>query len=253
MRKMLEDLRTIPPFDDLSEDILRLVEPMFERFTCPAGAVIFEQGEPAMYLYLLLSGSVTLRYKPYDGPTINLTQVAVGGVFGWSAVVGNPSYTSGTVAKEDVETIRIRGSKLRGLVVHHPAAGRVILDKLAGKVSNRWKDANRQVRDILEEAISAEKEKGTKVMATPRDPAKEIQPPLGGGMIAVQVFPGIFKAQPLHNQPIPAKLGGHFFFQPVVGKQDNFQTGIQEGGHYRGLQEINDSQAVVSADKYFFW
>lgn len=175
MRKMLEDLRTIPPFDDLSEDILRLVEPMFERFTCPAGAVIFEQGEPAMYLYLLLSGSVTLRYKPYDGPTINLTQVAVGGVFGWSAVVGNPSYTSGTVAKEDVETIRIRGSKLRGLVVHHPAAGRVILDKLAGKVSNRWKDANRQVRDILEEAISAEKEKGTKVMATPRDPAKEIQ------------------------------------------------------------------------------
>jgi CRP-like cAMP-binding protein len=175
MKEMLEELRTLPPFEDLSEEVLRLVEPLFERYTCPAGTVIFEQGDPAVYLYLLLRGTVTIQYKPYDGPVINLNQVPAGGVFGWSAVVGNPAYTSGTVAKENVETIRIRGSKLRGLAVRHPEAGRVILDKLAGKVSNRWKDANRQVRDILEEVISAEKEKGAKVMATPRDPAKEIQ------------------------------------------------------------------------------
>lgn len=172
---MLEELRSIPPFEDLSEDILRLVEPLFERFVCPAGTVIFEQGDPALYLYLLLRGTVTIRYKPYDGPPLNLTQVTTGGVFGWSAVVGNPTYTSGTIAKEDVEAIRIRGAKLRGLAVRHPAAGRVILDKLAGKVANRWKDANQQVRQILEEAISAEKEKGAKTMAMPRDPAKEIQ------------------------------------------------------------------------------
>ncbi len=64
-------------------------------------------------------------------------------------MVGNPGYTSGTVAKEDMETIRIRGTALRSLVVNHPKAGQIILDKLAGKVSNRWKDANRQVREIL--------------------------------------------------------------------------------------------------------
>ncbi len=172
---MLEELRTIPPFEDLNEDVLRLVEPLFERYACPAGAVIFEQGDPAIYLYLLLRGTVTIRYKPYDGPPLNLTQVAAGGVFGWSAVVGNPVYTSGTAAKEDVETIRIRGAKLRGLAIRHPEAGRILLDKLAGKVSNRWKDANRQARNILEQAISAEKEKGTKAMATTKDPAKEIQ------------------------------------------------------------------------------
>lgn len=172
---MLQELRALPPFENLDEEVLRLVEPLFERYVCPAGTVIFEQGDPALYLYLLLRGSVTIQYKPYDGPVINLNQITAGGVFGWSAVVGNPAYTSGTVAREDIETIRIRGTNLRGLVVKHPEAGRVILDKLAGKVSNRWKDANRQVRDILEEAITAEKQKGASAMAIARDPAKEIQ------------------------------------------------------------------------------
>jgi CRP-like cAMP-binding protein len=172
---MLQELRTIPPFEDLSEEILRLVEPLFERFNCPAGTVIFEQGDPALYLYMILRGSVTIHYKPYDGPPINLTQIPTGGVFGWSAVVGNPAYTSGTSAREDVEAIRIRGVKLRGLAIRHPQAGHIILDKLAGMVSNRWKDANRHVRDILEQAISAEKEKGAYAMAIANNHSKEDQ------------------------------------------------------------------------------
>ena len=36
---MLRELRTIPPFEDLDEEVLRLVEPLFERYTCPAGTV----------------------------------------------------------------------------------------------------------------------------------------------------------------------------------------------------------------------
>ncbi len=171
--EMLQDLRTIPPFEDLDEETLRLVEPLFERYTCPEGTVIFEQGDPALYLYLLLRGTVIIRYKPYDGPPLNLTQVMPGGVFGWSAVVGNPAYTSGTVAKDDIEAVRMRGASLRGLALRHPNAGRVILDKLAAKVSNRWQNANQQVREILEEAISTEKEKGARQMATANGHSKE--------------------------------------------------------------------------------
>jgi CRP-like cAMP-binding protein len=167
---VLHELDRIPPFEDLNEETLRLVEPLFERYACAAGAVIFEQGDPALYLYLLLRGSILIRYKPYDGPPINLTQVQPGGAFGWSAVVGNPAYTSATIAKDDIEAIRIRGAALRGLALCHPEAGRVILDKLAGMVSNRWKNANHQVREILEEAVQTEMrpiKKGANSMATP--------------------------------------------------------------------------------------
>jgi Fe-S cluster biogenesis protein NfuA len=172
---MLRELVTIPPFEDLNEETLDAIEPFVERFNCPAGTVIFDQGSPAVHLYLLLRGTVTVRYKPYDGPPITLTQITAGGVFGWSAVVGNPMYTSATIAKEDMESLRIRGSDLHRMVVKNPAAGRTILDKLAYKVSNRWPDASRQVRDMLEIAVSPKKEKGAKTMAAPRDPAREIQ------------------------------------------------------------------------------
>jgi CRP/FNR family transcriptional regulator, cyclic AMP receptor protein len=147
-------------FNGLSEEAMRLVERNFEPFTCPAGTVIFEQGDPAIFLYLILHGSVTARYKPYDGPTINLTQIPFGGAFGWSAVIGGPMYTSSAVAREDLRTIRIRGTDLRSLVAANPEAGAELLDRLAQLVSNRWKDANRQVRAILEQAVPREQRKG---------------------------------------------------------------------------------------------
>lgn len=140
-------------FDNLSEATKKLVEENFESFACPVGAVIFEQGDPAEFLYLLLQGSVSARYKPYDGPKINLTTIHAGGAFGWSAAIGGPHYTLDAVALENLQTIRIRRAALRALVNEHPAEGAELLDRLAQLVSNRWKDANRQVRAILEQAV----------------------------------------------------------------------------------------------------
>ncbi len=161
-------------FEDLDEDTLRLLDPLLEYYTCQAGSVIFEQGEPAHFLYILLRGTVVLRYKPYDGPPINLIQIQPGGVFGWSSVIGNPNYTSGAIAREEVEAIRLRGVYLRRLAMHHPKAGQVILDRLARRVSNRWEDATLQVRAILEEAVSAH-EKGVKGMTNINGHSKEQQ------------------------------------------------------------------------------
>jgi len=143
-------------FQGLTEESRRLVERRFEPFSCLGDTVIFEQGEPAVFLYILLSGSVTIRYKPYDGPPINLNAISAGGAFGWSAVVGNPSYTSGAVARENVTATRIRGADLRDIVARHPEPGGELLDRFASLVSNRWKDANRQVRDILEQTVPKE-------------------------------------------------------------------------------------------------
>ena len=150
---MLQSLNEITLFDGLEEETRALVERHFEPFACPAGTVIFEQGDAAFFLYLVLQGSVTIRYKPHDGPTIDLTNLPSGGAFGWSAVIGGPQYTSGAVARENIRAIRIRGTDLRKMVADHPRAGKELLDRLAQLVSNRWKDANRQVRAILEQAV----------------------------------------------------------------------------------------------------
>jgi CRP-like cAMP-binding protein len=134
---------------DLSPEQYDLLSALFERLSFPARTVICRQGEAATFLYLLLNGKVAIRYKPYDGPRINLTVLHSGDVFGWSSVVGNEHYTSDAISRTRVETLRLRGQVLKWLCAEYPSAGRSILEKLARAVSPRWINAQRQVENLL--------------------------------------------------------------------------------------------------------
>ncbi len=151
---MVPDLELLPLFRGLEEEHLALMRSLFERVTFAAGTTVIEQGAAAKFLYLVERGKVAICYKPYDGERITLSHVEAGGLFGWSAVVGNPQYTSSVVAVEDVNAVRIRGSDLRRLCAEHPEAGKAILDRLADAVSNRWKDAHAQIRAALKNGMS---------------------------------------------------------------------------------------------------
>lgn len=146
-------LKNIPLFKDLSEETLKLLEPLFEPCICHQG-IIFEQGDPAILLYLVIKGSVDILYKPYDAPAITITNIKTGGIFGWSAIAGDTVYTSGSVCREECQAIRIQGNALRELCIQHPETGGILLDRLAESVSTRWHDAHSQVRDILSQGIS---------------------------------------------------------------------------------------------------
>ena len=146
---MLDVVKRIPLFHDLSDEQLELIAPLFEVFTCPANHSIFEQDEQATYLYLLIYGTVALHYKPYDGACMILTHLHAGDAFGWSSVVGGAVYTSGISSETEIKAVRIRGSDLRKLCREHPHFGNVILDRLADAVSGRWKNSRQQVQTIL--------------------------------------------------------------------------------------------------------
>jgi CRP-like cAMP-binding protein len=146
---MIESLPFIPLFQDLEPAQLDLLKPHFEQFTCPANTVIFEQDAPAIYLYLLIKGEVEIRFKPYDGPAITLTRLRDGDVFGWSAVVGSPRYTSSIISQSQVEAIRMKRNRLIKLFDDAPATGKIIMDRLARIVSPRWGNAHAQVQSLL--------------------------------------------------------------------------------------------------------
>ncbi|MBK7317837.1 cyclic nucleotide-binding domain-containing protein [Candidatus Villigracilis affinis] len=75
---MLDILPNIPLFENLDPAQIALLKPLFEQFIRPANTTIFEQGEPASYLYLLIKGEVIIRFKPYDTPPITLTRLRAG-------------------------------------------------------------------------------------------------------------------------------------------------------------------------------
>jgi len=157
---MLETLTDIPLFLDLTPTQLSRLDPLFETYSCPARTIIFEQGEHPQYLYVLIQGTVAIRYKPYDGQTITITHLQKGDAFGWSAVIGSRVYTSGSISKTRVEAIRIRGDDLRTLLRTDPDTGRIILNRLADFVSSRWKNAHAEVQALFDKGLEGSKRNG---------------------------------------------------------------------------------------------
>ena len=147
------NLNRFAPFNDPNINYMDLLERLFERYTCSAGTVVLQQGKPADYLYLIVSGSAQVSYKPYDGSPITVSHVEKGDLFGWSAVVGSAHYTSSTIAIEPLEAVRVRGRDLRKFCAEHPEAGKDLLERLANSVSARWKDAKEQVKSILAQGL----------------------------------------------------------------------------------------------------
>ena len=145
----LEKYSHLAFFSGLRSEDIQLLAPYFAPQTWVAGTVIFEQDDYAEYLYLVVSGEVTIHYKPHDGPVMTVTRVQPGGIFGWSAAMNNPAYTSGAICSLDSEVLRIRGVDLRSICEKHPELGSIILDRLASVIAERKKNRQQSVSSIL--------------------------------------------------------------------------------------------------------
>jgi CRP/FNR family transcriptional regulator, cyclic AMP receptor protein len=141
-------------FDELDENQLELLKSLFEPFSCKAGEVIFQQGAPAEFFYLVTSGMVDMSFKPHDGSPITISHIEKGGLFGWSAVLGGETYTSSAIAIKDIEAFRVNRNELRKFCREHPEEGNDILERLANGVSSQWKDAPKQIKSILVQGIT---------------------------------------------------------------------------------------------------
>jgi Fe-S cluster biogenesis protein NfuA len=150
---MLANLTHFPLFKDLSSADLKIMAPLFHTRTYTAGAVVIEQGEKAVCLYLLTSGSVAMHYKPYDTGPLKLTSLHAGGVFGWSSVLGNVVYSSSIICETACEVLMICNSDLRSLRENHPQTGALVMNRLASAVSSRWASAQTQVKSMIRKGV----------------------------------------------------------------------------------------------------
>jgi CRP-like cAMP-binding protein len=146
-------LKNLSFFEGLSLDELNYLTPYFTHQSFTKGQVIFEQDEFADFLYLVYEGNVIIWYKPDDGPPMKVAQIQPGGVFGWSAAMGNVTYTSGAECVEDCKTLKMRGSDLQKLCNKYPDLGKAILDRLAAVISERWQNRQSQVISLISQCI----------------------------------------------------------------------------------------------------
>ncbi len=148
-----EDFNQLPLFQDLSSSQLELLRPLFTDYECYQGTVLFEQGELAEFLYLVVSGEMIIQYKPDDGPSITVARVRPSGLVGWSALIGRRFYTSAVVCVENSRLLRVRGADLQKLCEDHPETGVLLLERLADVVAERLRNTHPQVLALIENGL----------------------------------------------------------------------------------------------------
>lgn len=142
-------------FQGLSEEQLALLKPLFSPCDCYAGSKIFEQGDPAESLYVVVVGDVVVNFKPDDGPAIAVAHVKAGEVVGWSAALGSRRYTSEAVCETYTQLLRIAGDDLRRLCSTHPETGVVLLDRLAAVIAERLNSTHGLVVSLLQIGLNS--------------------------------------------------------------------------------------------------
>ncbi len=142
-------------FEGLDAQQIGLLSPFMEEVSFSRGAVIFDQGQLADNLYILLAGEVVINYKPYDGPPLTVARILPGGVFGWSSVLGHEQYSSGAAAASDCVAYRIRAQSLQQIYEYYPEMGNVLLERLAGVIAERLRNTHASILGMLSQGIDS--------------------------------------------------------------------------------------------------
>ena len=142
-------------FEGMDTSQRTLLKRYFAVCNCVKDDIIFEQGAPAEYLFIVVQGEVSVRFNPDDAPELVVSRIKDGGVFGWSAAFGSGHYTSGAFCEESTTMLSVRGADLKMLRENHPETGILILERLAAIVAERMESegGHSQVVALLEHGL----------------------------------------------------------------------------------------------------
>ena len=137
-------------FQGLTASQRALLRSLFVPVDYYPDATIFDQGDPADYLYVVIVGEVVVNFKPEDGPELTVARIKPGDIVGWSAALGRRTYTSSASCVTYTQLLQVGGEDLRKLCELHPDTGIVILERLASVIAERLNSTHEIVVQLLE-------------------------------------------------------------------------------------------------------
>jgi CRP-like cAMP-binding protein len=136
-----ELLGRVPVFAELAaEDLGRVAQVAVQRAFEPQ-QVIFREGDDSDTCYIVRSGHARAIRQHADGRTITLANFGPGDIFGELAMFDDERRSATVQAIDDLETVAIPGSAMRGLLSRHPE----IAVKLVIALGRRLRAANERL------------------------------------------------------------------------------------------------------------
>jgi CRP-like cAMP-binding protein len=146
-----EFLRRYPFFGKLGDEHLAAIAMLAEEVAVEKGEVLFETGQPADKLYLLVEGCVDLHYVVVDEINTELrkdffiSEINPGEPFGISALIEPHVYTATVRATCSSRAVKIDAPGLRALCEVDPKICAIMMRQIAKATMSRLNDTRVQL------------------------------------------------------------------------------------------------------------
>lgn len=145
------DLTTISIFSTLGSPELKEITPYLVPASFKKKEVIFSEGDPSEWLYIVTDGKVKITKLSHDGKEIILEIIAPRDFFGGLAVLRGFPYPANAVAMEDTKLLKISRSNLMRVLDRFPN----LMYCMAQQVGDRMKESHETLKNIALERVEA--------------------------------------------------------------------------------------------------
>lgn len=138
-----------PLFGDLAAADLAVVQPLLRRRQFAAGALVFQRGDPADEVYLIISGQLRISVGSADGRELAFRIVGPGEMVGELGVLDGSRRSADLTALRDSVLLGIGGAALQTLMATRPAIAAGIIRFLC----TRLRDTSEQLEALALQRI----------------------------------------------------------------------------------------------------
>jgi len=133
----------------LRADKVAILNNSAEPVSFKAGDTVYEEGSPATYMYVVISGKVALLKPRDDSINVRVNEICKGELFGVCVCLGVDAYTTTAQCSEDAWLLRIETDVLKRLMDEDCAMGYALQTQIARIYFGRYANTMQRLGAIL--------------------------------------------------------------------------------------------------------
>ncbi len=145
----VEDLRKILVLDNLTQPMLESMQPLTRLHLFGEQQVVYKEGDPAEYFYMLIKGKVILEVEASEALMISLGAIKPGYSFGWSSLLPGSKYSTYAICVDSCEIMSVHGDKFLELLEKDHSIGYKFMNTVVGILKRRLERRTGQFIQVM--------------------------------------------------------------------------------------------------------
>ncbi len=147
----LETLKNIQFLKDFSDDHLQHLASLAEIKEFPAGSVVFREGQPSSWVYLVVRGDITLELNVPTRGAMQFQTVGSGDLLAWTPVLGLGAMTATASAQTRSTLLALDAAQIRAFCAHDLSFGFAFMQRIAQVLASRLSATRLVLMDLYHE------------------------------------------------------------------------------------------------------